>query len=56
MSKISRLYMVNCGGMVTPDNFDSARNTTREYKKIINICFYILDHPEKGLILSVLLS
>ncbi len=51
MSKISKLYMVKCGGMVTPDHFASARNTTREYKKIINICLYVLEHPEKGLIL-----
>lgn len=49
---ISKLYMLKCGGMVTPDSLiQCAPKTTREYKKIINICMYILEHPTEGLIL-----
>lgn len=49
---ISKLYMLKCGGMVTPDFLiQCAPLTTKEYKKIINICMYILEHPTEGLIL-----
>lgn len=51
MAKVQKLYMLKCGNLVTPDHFPSAPNTTREYKKLINICVYILDHPVHGLIL-----
>ena len=49
---ISKLYMLKCGGMVTPDALiQCAPLTTKEYKKIINICMYILEHPTEGLVL-----
>ncbi|MCL1828509.1 MAG: N-acyl homoserine lactonase family protein [Oscillospiraceae bacterium] len=51
MAKIKKLYMQKCGNIVTPDHFPSAPNTTREYKKLIVISLYVLEHPEHGVIL-----
>ena len=52
MAKIEKLYMLKCANLVTPDHFPSAPQTTREYKKLIIISLYILEHPEHGLILA----
>lgn len=52
MGKIEKLYMLRCGAMPYPDSLIAcAPNTTREYKRVMNICFYILEHPTEGLIL-----
>ena len=51
MAKIIKLYMLKCGNIITPDHFLCAPFTTREYKKLIVISIYILEHPVHGLIL-----
>ncbi len=51
MSKFSRLYAVRTACLITPDHFLCAPNTTREYKKLIPMEYYILVHPAHGLML-----
>ena len=51
MAKTEKLYMLKCANLVTPDHFPSAPLTTREYKKLIVVSIYILEHPEHGIIL-----
>ncbi len=46
-----KLYILNCGQMITPDNNILAKFNTDMLRLVLPVPAYLIDHPKQGLIL-----